>query len=167
MSVSDGDVIDLGSRKLKIIASPGHASHHICIYDDKSGGLFTGDAAGIYLPSLDVLSLSTPPPDFDLELCVATIDKLRNLKPDILFYSHFGPTFNVEKMFQLAIDRLYSWKGLILGALNEKDDFEYAADKLAEEMNKELTVVPKWINDNMARMCVLGYLKYLRISPFS
>ncbi|MEM1658248.1 MAG: MBL fold metallo-hydrolase [Candidatus Jordarchaeales archaeon] len=39
----DGDRIDLGSRELRVIHTPGHALGHICLYDEERRILFTGD----------------------------------------------------------------------------------------------------------------------------
>lgn len=39
----DGDVIDLGGRKIKVMATPGHAPDSICLFDEANGLLFTGD----------------------------------------------------------------------------------------------------------------------------
>ena len=41
--LKDGDVLDLGSRKLNIYHTPGHSSGHISIFDESKGFLFTGD----------------------------------------------------------------------------------------------------------------------------
>ncbi|MED0894641.1 MBL fold metallo-hydrolase [Aneurinibacillus migulanus] len=41
--LQDGDVFDLGNRKLIILHTPGHSPGHICIYDETNGYLFTGD----------------------------------------------------------------------------------------------------------------------------
>lgn len=41
--LEDGDVIDLGIRKLTIYHTPGHSPGHICIFDETEGYLFTGD----------------------------------------------------------------------------------------------------------------------------
>jgi glyoxylase-like metal-dependent hydrolase (beta-lactamase superfamily II) len=39
----DGDIIDIGNRKLMIYHTPGHSPGHICVLDTMSGYLFTGD----------------------------------------------------------------------------------------------------------------------------
>ncbi|GAA0378547.1 MBL fold metallo-hydrolase [Bacillus horti] len=39
----DGDILDLGDRKLKIYHTPGHSPGHISIFDETNGYLFTGD----------------------------------------------------------------------------------------------------------------------------
>ncbi len=41
--VDDGDVIDLGKTKLRVIETPGHAYGHVCLYDEERQILFTGD----------------------------------------------------------------------------------------------------------------------------
>ena len=41
--LGDGDEIDLGNRKLIIYHTPGHSPGHICIFDETTGYLFTGD----------------------------------------------------------------------------------------------------------------------------
>lgn len=41
--IADGDVIDIGNRKLIIYHTPGHSPGHICVFDTTNGYLFTGD----------------------------------------------------------------------------------------------------------------------------
>ena len=45
-AVAGGEIIDLGGRKVTVIATPGHASHHVS-YRLDDGTLFTGDSAGV------------------------------------------------------------------------------------------------------------------------
>ncbi len=59
----DGDVLDLGGRKLHVIHTPGHTVDGICLLDDASGALFGGDtimAGPIYthLPTGDLVDLA-------------------------------------------------------------------------------------------------------------
>lgn len=41
--VLDGEVIDLGKRRITIYHTPGHSPGHISIFDNNNGYLFTGD----------------------------------------------------------------------------------------------------------------------------
>ena len=41
--VSDGDVFDIGDHRLRIIASPGHTAGGMCVYDEVTRALFSGD----------------------------------------------------------------------------------------------------------------------------
>jgi glyoxylase-like metal-dependent hydrolase (beta-lactamase superfamily II) len=57
--VKDGDVIDLGGRKLEVLATPGHTPDSVSLLDRANGLLFTGDMfyAGpiyLYVPESDV-----------------------------------------------------------------------------------------------------------------
>lgn len=39
----DNDVINLGDRQLKILHTPGHSPGHICVFEEETGYLCTGD----------------------------------------------------------------------------------------------------------------------------
>ena len=41
--LSENDIIDLGDRRFRVIETPGHTEGCICLYDDESGDLFSGD----------------------------------------------------------------------------------------------------------------------------
>ncbi|WP_155590167.1 MBL fold metallo-hydrolase [Lysinibacillus cavernae] len=41
--LEDGDIIDIGNRKLTVLHTPGHSPGHIALLDSKYGYLFTGD----------------------------------------------------------------------------------------------------------------------------
>lgn len=43
LPVEDGDILDLGNRKLKIIEIPGHTPGSIAVLDEKNRRLFSGD----------------------------------------------------------------------------------------------------------------------------
>jgi glyoxylase-like metal-dependent hydrolase (beta-lactamase superfamily II) len=42
--IEEGDVIDLGDRRLTIVHTPGHTAGSICLFEERSGTLFSGDA---------------------------------------------------------------------------------------------------------------------------
>ncbi len=76
--------------KLEIIDTPGHASHHLCIFEADSGCLFSGEALGHYHPETDTLQPAVAPPAFDFEASKKTIRKIRDLNPHIVCFSQFG-----------------------------------------------------------------------------
>lgn len=107
---SDGLVADLGDgRRLEALYAPGHARHQMALLERKSGDLFAGDAIGVFLPGARVIRPATPPPDFDLEVALETIERLRSLRPARLFPTHFGPVPNVNPAFDEAAQRLKQW----------------------------------------------------------
>jgi len=70
----DGLVLPLGGRELLCIDTPGHAKHHICVVDRKSGAIFTGDMFGLSYREFDVdgrqfILPTTSPTQFDPARC--------------------------------------------------------------------------------------------------
>ncbi|MCI2048843.1 MAG: MBL fold metallo-hydrolase [Lachnospiraceae bacterium] len=43
IAASDGQIIDLGGRQLEIIFTPGHTHGSLCVYEEATGVLFSGD----------------------------------------------------------------------------------------------------------------------------
>jgi glyoxylase-like metal-dependent hydrolase (beta-lactamase superfamily II) len=87
--VDDGDVIDVGGTKLRVIHTPGHAEGHICLYDEERKTLFSGD---------QVLGTGTPYvgqwPDGsngNMKDYIDSLKKLRKLDMKLILPSH-GPT---------------------------------------------------------------------------
>jgi glyoxylase-like metal-dependent hydrolase (beta-lactamase superfamily II) len=88
MIVQDGDELFLNGRKLTIIYTPGHAAHHISIFDEKVKGVFCGEAFGVREGATSPLLPSVAPPIFDTELYFSSIARIMQTKPELLFYSH-------------------------------------------------------------------------------
>ena len=49
----DNHVVDLAGRELVCIDTPGHARHHLCVWDARSRSWFTGDTFGLSYRELD------------------------------------------------------------------------------------------------------------------
>lgn len=41
--LEDNDIIDIGSRKISVMHTPGHSLGHICLFEEQKGYLYTGD----------------------------------------------------------------------------------------------------------------------------
>jgi glyoxylase-like metal-dependent hydrolase (beta-lactamase superfamily II) len=137
-AVSDGDVIDLGNRRLDVLYTPGHAGHHVALVDSESGGIFVGDALGVFLPDVRVLRPATPPPEFDLELAIRSIELIRDRRPSSLLFSHFGPDPEVEELCGLAVDRLRSWTEIVEEALGSSTRLEDVVAALRRGTREDL-----------------------------
>ena len=116
-TLTEGAVIDLGDRTLTCLDAPGHASHELFLLDSASGALFTGDGFGVSLPDVGVLRPATPPPEFDLELAVASIQRACALRPSMWVFSHFGALTDIEATCDLAVERLRAWTDIVREAL--------------------------------------------------
>jgi glyoxylase-like metal-dependent hydrolase (beta-lactamase superfamily II) len=136
-AMTDGDKVDLGNRALEVLYTPGHASHHVCLVDSETGGLFSGDALGIFLPDVRILRPATPPPDFDLELAVGSVERILQARPAQILFSHFGPAREVAHLCQLAILRMRSWTAAVEEALKENTDPVEVTDRLRDATSAE------------------------------
>jgi len=107
----DGDTIEAGGLTFTALDTPGHAyHHHVYLLRDGHGGriAFTGDAAGVCLPLVDVVDLPAPPPEFHLETWLATLDRLESAGVNTFYPTHFGPISDIHghlaKLRTLMID---------------------------------------------------------------
>jgi glyoxylase-like metal-dependent hydrolase (beta-lactamase superfamily II) len=74
-TLKDLDVIDIGSRKIQVIHTPGHSPGHICFYEKERRYLYTGDL--IYLGTLQAFYPSTNPIEF--KQSIEKIYKFKNI----------------------------------------------------------------------------------------
>jgi glyoxylase-like metal-dependent hydrolase (beta-lactamase superfamily II) len=168
-SVADGDSISLGDRTLEVMYTPGHAGHHVCLMDSRTGGVFVGDAFGVYLPDVGVLRPATPPPEFDLELAIRSIERVAGREPSVLLFSHFGPTPEVRTLSDLAVARLREWTGMVEVALRSTDRVEDVVAALEAETEPELDRTTsggggreRYELLSSYEMNALGIMRYLR-----
>jgi glyoxylase-like metal-dependent hydrolase (beta-lactamase superfamily II) len=91
--VEDGAELDLGGgHRLRFIDAPGHARHQHMIRDPGAEALFTGDELGERLPDIadDYVMVDTAPNQFDPDAMLRSAERLRELRPEAILFSHFG-----------------------------------------------------------------------------
>ncbi|MFZ0739722.1 MAG: MBL fold metallo-hydrolase [Candidatus Acidiferrales bacterium] len=96
--IHDGDTVDLGSRVLEVISTPGHTPDTICLLDRKNGLLFTGDtfyAGQIWLYR----------PETDLDAYVHSVERIAALAPQLhlLLPSHNVPVADPSQLPKLLV----------------------------------------------------------------
>ncbi|MCU4926564.1 MBL fold metallo-hydrolase [Halobacteria archaeon AArc-dxtr1] len=169
VAVEDGDVVDLGTHELHVHDAPGHTFHQVIFADPANNAVFTGDAAGIWVPSRSEIRPTSPPADFDLEEALADLGTIAEIDPDVLLYTHFGPRAvdgDLETVLETYADALRKWV----------DDVETTREKLpsdeavVEYFGEAVTPVEEW-GEGTARAeielnvrGVLGYLDELEES---
>lgn len=92
--------LDLAGRELLCLDTPGHARHHICIYDARSAAFFTGDTFGLSYRELDVdgrqfIFPTTTPVQFDPVAMHASIDLMMSYQPSAMYLTHFSQVLDV------------------------------------------------------------------------
>lgn len=129
----EGMVLDLGKDiTLKVLEVPGHASHELGFYEKNSNGIFPGDAAGIYLNKFDVVIINTPPP-FHLEIALSSLQRLIQMKPRWLYYSHFGPADDAVKKLENYAARLKLWGETILNGMRSGESLDVISERISEK----------------------------------
>ncbi|MCB0255519.1 MAG: MBL fold metallo-hydrolase [Anaerolineae bacterium] len=89
-AVNDGDIVEAAGLRIRALDTPGHAWHHMAWLLD--GLCFSGDVTAVRLPRLNLLRAPTPPPEIDLPAWRASLARLRQISPDQLLPTHFGPS---------------------------------------------------------------------------
>lgn len=132
IAASDGMILNVGDNvKLKVIETLGHASHHLSYYEPLTEGIFPGDAAGIYLNKIDMIVPTTPSP-FRLDIALASLDKLINLKPKVLYYSHFGKAKNAIEKLQAYANQLKLWARIAKQGLENGEGLAAISKRILE-----------------------------------
>ncbi|MDO8472590.1 MAG: MBL fold metallo-hydrolase [Dehalococcoidia bacterium] len=157
----DGDVLDLGDFRLRAIETPGHAPHHLCFHEESTNSVFVGDLVGNYFPETGSLSLTSSAPNFDLKLTIESIGKIKALKPDVLYFSHFGPARPALPLLERSIEQLLTWERTILEALRHGKTVDDIAKLIAADLIAAGPSFPHWLHAETARVYAMGYLKYL------
>ena len=103
IAAEDGHVESLAGRRLTFIDTPGHANHHLCVWDERSRGFFTGDTFGLSYREFDsakgafVLPATTPV-QFNPEAWHGSLDRMMAFGPERMFLTHYGQVTEVERL---------------------------------------------------------------------
>jgi glyoxylase-like metal-dependent hydrolase (beta-lactamase superfamily II) len=94
-SVLETDTIILGKRSIDLYDSPGHAKHHMFIFDRKTQSVLSGDAFGMSYPrfvfdNFRLVFPSTSPVQFEPDRSLETYQKIMDLNPSRVLLTHFG-----------------------------------------------------------------------------
>jgi glyoxylase-like metal-dependent hydrolase (beta-lactamase superfamily II) len=100
---ADGMVLALAGRPLTLYHTPGHARHHICLHDGRSGALFAGDMLGLSYRELDrdgrtFVFPTTTPIQFEPEAMRESIRRLAALEPCCAYLTHFSRVDDVPAL---------------------------------------------------------------------
>jgi len=117
---------------LECFPTPGHARHHVC-YLDVDGTLYAGDAAGVRIHPEPVVLPPTPPPDYDLDLWLETLDEIDRRAPERLALIHFGAFGDVDRHLGELRERLHDWTGWVEEGVAEDEFSRRVRDGIRDE----------------------------------
>jgi glyoxylase-like metal-dependent hydrolase (beta-lactamase superfamily II) len=144
-ALADGECIDLNGRPLYFMDSPGHAYHHVTLYDEASASWFTGDCFGISYRDFDggsapLIFPTTSPTQFDPPAAKATIARMLARAPRAMLLTHYSrveqPAERAATLVrlldtQIALARRHAGRPDALAALTEA-----IQRMLAEELDR-------------------------------
>jgi glyoxylase-like metal-dependent hydrolase (beta-lactamase superfamily II) len=131
---------------LDCFPTQGHASHHVS-YLDAAGTLYAGDAAGVRIRPERTVLPPTPPPDFDLDVWLETIDEIERRRPERLALIHFGVAGEPATHLDELRRRLVEWVRLVRSGVTQEQFSESVRNEVtATADNVELyeRAMPFW-----------------------
>jgi glyoxylase-like metal-dependent hydrolase (beta-lactamase superfamily II) len=161
--VEDGESIPLGRRELKVIHTPGHDPNHLCFLDTISKGIFSGDALGAYFSEIEVI-FTCPVPGSDPFLSLQSMEKLQELKPEMVFFSHGCATKDAVKIIKSSIDQARQCHEAAFEALKAGEDQKEVARRLIEIIAGGSALARSKLSDwpYLIPITVEGYQQYFK-----
>ncbi len=163
-----GETLALGARKLEVVYTPGHASHHVSYFDHEEGTAFVGDTAGIRIDNGPYILPATPPPDINLELWDASFDAILERRPARLFVTHFGYAQNPSAHIAQFRETLHRWSEIAAHNLRQRPNEIAASEGFVKTVRAELvSAVPEGMADPYAFTAGmdLSFLGLARVLP--
>ena len=151
-----GELAPVPQENIRIVAArvlgldcfptQGHASHHVS-YLDAAGTLYAGDAAGVRIRPERTVLPPTPPPEFDLDVWLETIDEIERRRPERLALIHFGVATEPAAHLDELRKRLVEWVRLVQSGVTQEQFSESVRNEVtASADNVELyeRAMPFW-----------------------
>jgi len=103
VTAADGHVVNLAGRELLCIDTPGHARHHLSVWDARSRAFFPGDTFGLSYREFDTekgafILPTTTPVQFDPDALKASIQRMLSFRPQQMFLTHYSRVTDVGRL---------------------------------------------------------------------
>jgi glyoxylase-like metal-dependent hydrolase (beta-lactamase superfamily II) len=151
-----GELAPVPQENIRIVAArvigldcfptQGHASHHVS-YLDTAGTLYAGDAAGVRIHPERTVLPPTPPPDFDLDVWLETIDEIERRRPERLALIHFGVVSEPAAHLDELRRRLLEWVRLVQSGVTQEQFSESVRSDVtasADDVDLYERAMPFW-----------------------
>lgn len=92
--LNDGDIIDIGGRRIQVLHTPGHSPGQMCFWEKEKGYLFTGDL--VYKGTLFAYYPSTNPEDY-----LKSLEKISQLPVERVFPGHHSLDIQPEILIRM------------------------------------------------------------------
>jgi glyoxylase-like metal-dependent hydrolase (beta-lactamase superfamily II) len=133
-----GETLSVGSGKINVEYTPGHANHHVCYFDDSNGVAFVGDTGGVHIDNGPFILPATPPPDIDLEIWDKSFATILGRRPSRLFLTHYGYSEDPSNDLAGFRERLHRWAELAAELLRASPDEKSAQSAFVAKCRTEM-----------------------------
>jgi glyoxylase-like metal-dependent hydrolase (beta-lactamase superfamily II) len=122
--LQDGELIDLGTVKLRVLHTPGHTQGHCSYFEENEEILYAGE-----------ITLSNFGPWYghlnsDIDQYIKSIERCRELKPKLVISSHLGLiSDDIDKRMQAFLNLIYEKETIILNELKIPQTLEQLTEK--------------------------------------
>lgn len=163
-ALSGGERLPVLGGDLVVVDTPGHARHHLAFFDEPTRSLYTGDAAGVHLPGMERVRPALPPPDLDLEALIASVERMVELSPDRLLYTHFGRREGGAEALREYPPLVDLWREVALKAAREDPSVDHVAAALQRAEARRPGAAPDGRPDLISgtALAAQGLLRYFR-----
>lgn len=156
----DGFVVNLAGRPLRCIATPGHAKHHLAVYDARANVCFTGDVFGLSYREFDTengpfILPTTSPVQFDPVALHASIDRLLALQPVAVYLTHYGRVADLARLGADLHTQIDAMVGLAHAANGHPDRHRVLMDSLTD-LYAARAMAHGWMHGREALWQLLG-----------
>ncbi|MGC9192219.1 MAG: MBL fold metallo-hydrolase [Conexivisphaera sp.] len=104
VSLEDGGELRLGGATLRLVVTPGHASHSSAWYLVGNRVLFSGDSAGMLVVGEGWFVRPTAPPPFRVDMFLDSLSKPESLDPLMVCMPHYGCTRRARRYLRRRVD---------------------------------------------------------------
>ena len=156
----DDQEFDLGGVTVKVIWTPGHASHHQCYFVPEDRVMILGDAGGFFSPETGIIMPTTPPPFNPLQ-AISSLDALIALEPEIACYGHFGYAGNAVDKLEAHKRQILLWSRIVENGSEEGRNPREIYEQIRSEdpMASRIEYSPE-MSERSSMISIMGFLKY-------
>lgn len=150
--IEENSEISINGEIWTIFPTPGHASDHVSLYNEKKGVLFAGDNI------LRRVTTWLGPPDSHLSDYIQTIEDLSclpNLK--VIFSAHGGPITNPQERIQEVLKHRLRRTDQVKNIIQKQGTKGISPDEIIKELYPNV----KFMKHELARGWVVLTLRYL------
>ncbi len=152
--------IDLGGVTVKVIWTPGHASHHQCYFVPDDKVMILGDSGGFFSSKTGIIMPTTPPP-FNPQQAISSLDALIALEPEIACYGHFGSARKAVDKLEAHKRQIRLWSRIVENGREEGKNPREIYEQIRSEdpMASRIEYSPEK-TERSPMISITGFLKY-------